>query len=155
MFRKLFGKVDGKTDKNDPEFEEKNRHMNLFLQAQELPVSMGKREPSFENKREKLKYVHFMAGAADQLSRTIKEEERAQAWWMTPSMLHASFQLGMDEAMDELTRYGRTDDAELKDAGKRGYFAMQTYMLSAVGKRSPDEFSKSCTELFAVVHREP
>jgi len=176
MFGRLFGKNGDKATQWDSEFEQKDNHLNLFLQAQEILITMGQGEPKFNDKREKLRYLHFMFGAIDQLSRTIKDDKRAELWWTITSTARASLilgvndafsekkrnghtddaeaslQRGVDDAFSEWERYGNTDDTELMDAGKRGYFAMQTYILNAIGKCTPEEFRQSCTELFSVVY---
>ena len=50
---------------DDPEFEEKNTHLGLFLQAQEMLLNMGGTKPSFRNEADKLRYLHFVLGAVD------------------------------------------------------------------------------------------
>jgi hypothetical protein len=141
---------------NDPEFDEKHEHLDLFLHTQELLLSIGSNTPTFVNEREKLRYLHFVFGAIDQLSRTIEDEERAELWAMTTSMARAVLLFGLDDAMEHLKSYGRTGDAELHEAGGRGWQAMHTYILNSVGKASRDGFQKSCAELFTVVRgKEP
>lgn len=142
-------------DKNladDPEFEEKHRHLELFLHAQELLLVRGRQKPAFANDREKLRYLHFVLGAIDQLSRTVKDEERSELWAMTTSMARAVLLFPAEEAMRYVYSYGQTGDLELRTAGEKGWKAMHTYILNAVGKASKDDFRKSCTELFYVVH---
>lgn len=65
----------------DPELDEKYRHLNLFLRAQELLLTMGgTKKLSLTNEKEKLRYLHFVLGAIDQLSRTIRDQERRELW---------------------------------------------------------------------------
>lgn len=143
----------------DTEFDEKHRHFRLFLDAQELMLAMGGKKPSFANEREKLRYLHFVLGAIDQLSRTIKDEERSGLWSWTASTAQAILLFPALEATKHYVSYGRTGDPELHRAGERGWNAMRMYILSAVGKASESDFQKSCTELFYVVRgadpREP
>lgn len=136
---------------DDPEFEEKNTHLGLFLQAQEMLLNMGGTKLSFRDEAEKLRYLHFVLGAVDQLSRTIKDEERRELWGMTTSLARIMLLFGVDDAMRHFESYSQTGDLELHKAGERGWQAMRTYILSAVGKASQEDFQKSCTELFWVV----
>lgn len=142
-------KIDHSID--DPEFSEMYRHLNLFLRAQEFLLTMGEARLSFANEREKLRYFHFVLGAIDQLSRRIKDERRAELWGMTTYMARAAVLFGAQDAVRHLESYGRSGDDELHKAGERGWMAMRTYILSAVGKASEEDFQKSCTELIAVV----
>ena len=136
---------------DDPEFEEKNKHLGLFLQAQEMLLAVGGTSPSFVNEREKLRYLHFVLGAIDQLSRTINDEQRQELWSTTTSVARAALLFGVEDAIKHLDSYGRSGDPELHRAGERGWQAMRTYILNAVGKASEDDFTKSCMELFRVV----
>lgn len=136
------------------EFEEKNTHLGLFLQAQEMLLNMGGTKPSFRNEAEKLRYLHFVLGAVDQLSRTIKDEERSEFWGMTTSLARAALLFGVDgvdDAIRHLESYGQTGDPELHKAGERGWQAMRTYILRVVEKAPQEDFQKSCAELFRVV----
>lgn len=135
----------------DPEFDEKHRHLDLFMQSQELLLLLGGSKPSFASEREKLRYMHFVFGAIDQLSRTIKNEERSELWSMTTSLARAALLFGVDDAMSHVEIYGRSGDSELHSAGERGWRAMHTYIRSAIGKASEEDFRMSCTELAAVV----
>lgn len=136
---------------DDPEFEEKNKHLGLFLQAQEMLLTMDETSLSFSNEGEKIRYLHFVLGAIDQLSRTIKDEQRQELWSTTTSLARAALLFGVDDAVKHLDSYGRSGDSELHKAGERGWQAMRTYILNVVGKASDDDFRKSCLELFLVV----
>jgi len=87
LWKKAKALVDEKDKEitEDNEFDEKHRHFRLFLDAQELMLAMAVKKPSFANEREKLRYLHFVLGAIDQLSRTIKDEERSGSWSWTAS----------------------------------------------------------------------
>ena len=135
----------------DPEFDEKHRHLRLFLDAQKLILTAGGMAPSFSSEREKLRYFHFVLGAVDQLSRTIKDEERSELWSYTASIAQAILLFPALEGTKHYMSYGQTGDPELHKAGERGWNAMRTYILNAIGKASENDFRKSCTELFYVV----
>jgi len=134
----------------DPEFDEKHRHLRLFLDAQELVLTTGGMAPLFKSEKEKLRYLHFVFGAIDQLSRTIKDEGRSELWFWIASIVQ-ELSLFPFLGGKHYESYGQTGDLELHKAGERGWNAMRTYILSAVGKASKSEFRKSCTELFYVV----
>lgn len=135
----------------DTEFKQKTDFLDHFLEAQQLLLRGLDGRLQFDNLREKLKYVHFVWGAADMLSKSIRDEKRAETWCYVTMIARAGMVIGIDDAMNELDRYGKPADTELMDAGKRGYFAMHKFILNAIGKCSDEEFRHACMELFAVL----
>lgn len=135
----------------DTEFKRKTDFLDHFLDAQHLLLRGLDGRLQLGSPREKLKYVHFVWGAADMLSKSIEDEKRAEAWCYMTMVARASMVMGMDDAINELDRYGKPTDTELMDAGRRGYFAMHKFILKAIGKCSEEDFRHSCTELLAVL----
>lgn len=135
----------------DTEFEQKTNFLDHFLDAQQLLLRGLDGRLQLDSPREKLKYVHFVWGAADMLSKSIKDEKRAEEWCYMTMIVRASMVMGMDDAINELDRYGKPADTELMDAGKRGYFAMHKFILKAIGKCSDQDFRHACTELLAIL----
>jgi len=141
---------------DDPEFNEKHRHLELFLEIQEPLLTSCQGGLLFTDEMQRFRYFHFVLGAIDQLSRTIKDKGRSELWAMGTSIGRelALFSEGDAEkytGTKYIDSYGRTDYPELYSAGKRGWYAMRTYILYAVGKVTKGEFLKSCTELSYVV----
>lgn len=139
----------------DTEFKQKTDFLDHFLGVQQLLLRDLDGRLRLESPREKLKYVHFVWGAADILSKSIKDEKRAEAWCYTTMVVRANMVIGMDDVLSELDCYGKPADAELMDAGRRGYFAMHKFILKAVGKCSEEDFRRACTELLAVLRNMP
>lgn len=139
----------------DTEFKQKTYFLDHFLEAQELLLRGHDGRLQLDSPREKLKYVHFVWGAVDMLSKSIKDEKRAEEWCYMTMVVRAGMVMGMDDAIQELDRYGKPIDTELMNAGKRGYFAMHKIVLKAIGKCSDEDFRHACTELLAVLRNLP
>lgn len=65
-----------KGNESDDEYAEKNYHLSLFLQTQRLMMQNVDNKVFFKNDGQRNRYINFIFGAIDQLSRTIKGDER-------------------------------------------------------------------------------
>jgi len=140
-----------KFNENDEEYAEKNYHLSLFLQTQRQMMPTEGNKFIFKNDDQRRRYINFIFGAIDQLSRTIKGEERRQIWAETSMLAHATLTYPVDDALSACQVYGQTGNSELHTAGERGFNAMNTYILASVGRASKEEFSRSSTEMYDVV----
>ena len=135
----------------DPEFDRKNLILKNFLMTQELLLGEGKPHASFANEQEKTRYIHFVFGAIDLLSRTIKDENRSYLWGMATSQGRAAVLFGIDEALDQVESYGHTDDTSLEAASKSGRVAMHNFILGLNGKIPQEDLTKNSLSLFKIV----
>lgn len=141
-----------------PEMEAASNFMGLFIKSQELLLfSGGEKNELLE--AEKAVYIHFIMGASDRISHTIKNKDDAERWWLIESMaLAAGLYLPSETISDpdlvvsKLQSYGCSADPQLQSAGQRGWEAMSVAQ-SAVndGEVSDAEYQMSCLELFKVV----
>lgn len=135
----------------DPVFQERNQHLDQFLIIQRALFSGGEDKPRFKSERERLLYVNFVLGAVDQLSRTINDEEKSQMWFFSTALAQASLVCPVDDAIDSCRNYGQTGDPDLQEAGRRGWVAMQTYIMNCLGKVSSEDFKASCMQMYLTV----
>lgn len=136
---------------DDPEFNEKYYFLDLFMRVQKV-LFFGSDQPNFlHSEKEKLRYLHFVIGAIDQLGQTIKDEALSEQWWTVAPMGYAVGLWGVDDALKNLESYGRSGDPELDNAGMRGAQAMRTCILNSIGEVPIHEYKISCMELWAVV----
>jgi hypothetical protein len=142
-----------KPDK-DPEFDKKNLILQRFLMIQELPLGEGKPQALFTDEQEKARYIHFVFGAIDLLSRTIKDEKRSELWAMTTSMGRAAILFGIDEALNHVESFGRTDNKSLEAASKSGWDAMRIFLLGLNDKASKEDTLKNALSLFKAVREQ-
>lgn len=140
-----------KVNESDEEYAEKNYHLSLFLQTQQLLMRTDGNKVIFNNDDQRSRYINFVFGAIDQLSRTIKGEERREIWAETAMLAHATLTYPVDDALSACKVYGQTGNSELHTAGERGFYAMNTYILASAGRASKEEFSRSSTEMHDVV----
>ena len=141
-------------DKNDPEFDRKYLLLESFLTVQEMLLRGGESKVSFADEKEKTRYIHFVFGAIDQLSRTIKDEKRSELWGMTTSIGRATVLFGIDEALDHVESFGRTGDDSIEAATKSGWTAMRNFILALNGKVSKEDDLKNSLSLFKVVREQ-
>jgi hypothetical protein len=139
---------------NDPEFDKKNLILQRFLMIQELPLGEGKPQALFTDEQEKARYIHFVFGAIDLLSRTIKDEKRSELWAMTTSMGRAAVLFGIDEALNHVESFGRTDNKSLEAASKSGWDAMRIFLLGLNDKASKEDTLKNALSLFKAVREQ-
>lgn len=140
-----------KVNESDEEYAEKNYHLSLFLQTQQIMMQTDGNKIIFKNDGQRSRYINFVFGAIDQLSRTIKGEERREIWAETSMLAHATLTFPVDDALSACKVYGQAGSSELHTAGERGFYAMNTYILASVGRASKEEFSRSSTEMYDVV----
>jgi uncharacterized membrane protein len=147
VFRKKKANTEGVADK---EFDEKNHHFENFKLAQQLLVSGRQNDIYFKNEKAKLKYLHFMMGAIDQLSRTISDPKRSELWFHLQSLAVGANLYSPDELERHLSNYGNPN-SDMYEIGQKGWEAMNTYILSAVGKKSSEEFQISSLALSKIL----
>ena len=123
----------------DPEFELFNGHLQRFLDFQHLALTMGKEKVEFYDGREGMRYLYFIMGAADRLSRGIEKSDRAQVWWGSVCIAQGSMLLGKLRAFEELKRYGDPSNAELYSAGQSGWEAMGGYFKFLSSKKAVED----------------
>ena len=134
----------------DKEFDEKNYHFENFKLAQQLLVSGGKENIDFKDEKAKLKYLHFMVGAIDQLSRTINDSERSEQWFYLQSLAVGANLYQPSELEQHISSYGNSS-SDLYEVGQKGWEAMNTYILSSVGEKSNEEFTISSLALSKIL----
>lgn len=144
MLGKLFGRGRNKVlrlcfDQGwDSEFSFFNAHFQRFLDLQHLLLTHGEKKVQFFHEQEMLRYLYFIIGAADRLSRGI-DSDRAQVWWGAIGLAQGTVLLkDKATAFEELKRYGDESNIELYDAGKAGWEAMGHYVKGAVPDASPE-----------------
>lgn len=149
IFRK---KENNFSNTTDEEFDEKNYHFNNFKLAQQMLVSDGKGGVAFQDEKAKLKYLHFMVGAIDQLSRTINDSERSEQWFYLQSLaIGANNNLYSPSELEQhISGYGNPN-SDLYEIGQKGWEAMNTYILSSVGEKSSEEWKISALALAKVL----
>lgn len=135
------------------EFAEKNYHMGLFLKTQHLLMPKHNDKLRFSDDGQRMRYLFFIFGAIDQLSKTVKDDDDKQMWAETSMLAHATITYPVDEAIAACKMYGRTGDSELDMAGERGFYAMNTFILASVERATKEEFNLSTTEMYDVVTR--
>jgi hypothetical protein len=139
----------------DAEFGLFNAHFQKFLDLQHLLLTHGDLRVEFENDQEKMRYLYFITGAADRLSRSIEKTDCAQMWWASTSLAQGTVLLGDREtAFEELKRYGNETNKPLFDAGQMGWEAMSLYVKGVVPEATTEDkerFSWSGAMLTKVV----
>jgi hypothetical protein len=126
--------------------------LSLFLEVQQLILCKGGNYIKFKDVSQKQRYLHFIFGAIDELSSTVKDKEKQQMWAEITMLAHAKLLYGIDEAILACESYGRTGNEELHSAGEKGYFAMNNFLLAAIGKISKEDFVRNSTmEMYDVV----
>ena len=149
----LWGFFKSASNGGDKEFNEKNYHMKNFRMTQELLVSGGMDTIPFSNEKAKMKYLHFMVGAIDQLSRTISDDKRSEEWFYLQS-LAIGVGIFQPEVMEKhISSYGRPD-GEFYDIGQKGWEAMRIYIMSSTGEVSEEEFQKSCNAFSRIYYKD-
>ncbi len=138
------------TKVTDEEFDEKYHHFENFKLAQQLLVSGGKENIDFKDEKAKLKYLHFMVGAIDQLSRTINDSERSEQWFYLQSLAVGANLYLPSELEQHISSYGNPN-SDLYEIGQKGWEAMNTYILSSVGEKSNEEFKISSLTLSKIL----
>lgn len=162
MLKRLFGNRTTKvrrlnfTKAHDPEFEDVNYHLQCFLDLQHLLLAIGPREHDvieFYSEQEKLRYLHFIMGAADKLSRVIEDELRATMWSGSVGLAQAKVTVGNGKAIEHLQGYGNPANTELFEAGKTGWEAMNEYIAFKNKQRDDNAFQVSGLLLYKTVRR--
>jgi len=138
------------TKATDKEFDEKNHHFESFKLAQQLLVSGGKDSIDFKDEKAKLKYLHFMVGAIDQLSRTINDSERSEQWFYLQSLAVGANLYSPNDLEQHISSYGNPN-SDLYEIGQKGWEAMNIYILSSVGEKSSEEFTISSLALSKIL----
>lgn len=139
--------------KEDAEFAKKDHVLRIFMTAQE-PLLRQDGNLNLNSERARLLYLHFVGGAADRLSRTIKDQNRSDLWWHLATLCYATGVFGHDIAVRRLERYGSSSDPVLQAAITRGAEAMNVFLLASINKASEADFKAACMELYAVVSNE-
>lgn len=140
---------------DDPEIQKLDRTFELFLAAQELmPREESNGKLLFSSEEQKLRYLHFKFGAIDRLSRAIQDQHKATYWQYVSFGVHAHLLYGIDDATGIIKSYGRTGDNKLHSSGEAGWNAMGTWINSAIGNVSEQEFNKSCLALSKLLSSE-
>ncbi len=140
-------------DKEDEEFANKDHVLRIFMTAQE-PLLRQDGNLKLNSERARLLYLHFVGGAADRLSRTIRDQNRSDLWWHIATLCYATGVFGHDIAVRRLERYGSSGDPVLQAAITRGAEAMNVFILASINKVSEADFKGSCMELYRVVRDE-
>lgn len=139
----LFGrkKVQRLTFNRNPgsEYAFQSSHLQVFLDLQHVMLTMGSPQVEFQNDGEKCRYLSFILGAADRLSRTIDDDMKAHIWFSAVG-LPQGYELFKDKtkAIDAMEEYGDPSNPQRFNAGKTGWEAMGIYM-EKFGKESEED----------------
>lgn len=138
----LFGKkkVQRLTFNRNPnsEYAFQSNHLQVFLDLQHVMLTMGDSQVTFQEEGEKWRYLSFILGAADRLSRTIEDDDKAHIWFAGVG-LPQGYELfkNKTKAIDALEAYGDPSNPQRFNAGKTGWEAMGIYMEN-FGKESEE-----------------
>ena len=131
--------------------DETNSYFNRFLTGQELFVKPTLGAPEQLSPARKLRYLHFVFGAADRLSREIPDCEAQEVWHFSCCYVHARAMQGDARAMEVVETYGQSGDHALDNAAELGWHTMSAHLAYGRGNISRDDYSRSCTALFAAI----
>jgi hypothetical protein len=134
----------------DAELAEKDYVLELFLIAQKALIGGAGIPGGLRTDLERSKYLHFVVGAIDQLSHTIKDKSNADLWWTTNALGHAVGVFGA-AAEQWLEKYGDPDNVTLFQSSSRGAEAMRTFIMVSTDAVSEQDYKSSCLEMFKVV----
>ncbi|MBS8241928.1 hypothetical protein DYI22_15675 [Marinobacter lipolyticus] len=133
--------------------EAQDHSFTTFMEAQSALLNLDGMGLILDSELEKQLYVHFMAGAADRLSRTIPDQADSERWFLLSAHSYASTACGERAAVEILHSYGRSDNLQLCAAGKAGWDSMSAYIGLSSGKVTEEQFKLMMMYLFAVVRQ--
>lgn len=131
--------------------DETNSHFNQFLTGQELFAKTILGAPEQLTPNRQLRYLHFVFGAADRLSREIPDCEAQEVWHFSCCYAHARAMQGDARAMEVVETYGQSGDHALDNAAELGWHTMSADLAYGRSNLSRDDYSRSCTALFAAI----
>ncbi|WP_267220898.1 hypothetical protein [Dyella silvae] len=125
---------------NDSEFAFFNGHFQNFLNLQHLMLTTGKDVVEFDDDQQKLRYLYFILGAADRLSRGMQDQHKAHVWWGGVGIAQGTVLFNdHKKAFAELKRYGDASNAELYNAGQKGWEALGIYYQAMSKDKTPED----------------
>jgi len=124
----------------ESEYALQSSHLQHFLDMQHIMLTMGSPQVEFRSEEEKWRYLSFILGAADRLSRTIDDDDKAHIWFagLGIPQAYALFK-NQEKAIDAVLTYGDQSKPMHFNAGKSGWDAMGIYMEKLAKESEEDK----------------
>lgn len=117
---------------NDEELKEKEHHLIKIREWQEHIFSLSFDSPYpdgfLRNNTEKIRYIYFMYGVIDALSKTVKCEEKGKTWYYLQSLAITAIVYPNEPQRSKEIFFNFGADSEHYSFGELGWNAAFTYM---------------------------